>query len=168
MKTLFDAYKDKAIVLVVYIREAHPAGEEQTSEDAGWKAIDETVFHQPKSFEERRKLAETACTFWDLPVPTLVDTMKPSAGEMYQASPNRLYLIDREGKIAYRDVRGPRGCKVHEGELALRKLLGITDGDPVTEKHENLFKPRSKDRPKDENGSKKDGPKKDAPKKEIR
>jgi len=162
MKALFDAYQDKAIILVVYIREAHPAGDEQTAEDAGWKAIDETVFHQPKNFEERRKLAETACTFWDLPVPTLVDTLTPSAGEMYQASPNRLYLIDREGKIAYRDVRGPMGCKVHEGELALRKLLGITEGEPVTEERENLFKSPRHDRQGD-----KDKPKKDKPEKEI-
>ena len=158
MKTLFDAYQDNAIILVVYIREAHPASDKQTAEDAGWKAIDETVFHQPKNFEERRKLAETACTFWDLPVPTLVDTLTPSAGEMYQASPNRLYLIDSGGKIAYRDVQGPRGCKVHEGELALRKLLAITEGEAVTEKRENLFEPPRHDRPGDKGKPQKEIP----------
>ena len=133
MKTLYEAYRDKAVILVVYIREAHPANPEQTAENAGWKAIEGTVFHQPKTFEERRKLAETACTFWDLPLPALVDTMEPSVGGSYQAWPNRLYLIDTEGKIVYRGVKGPRGVDVHEGELELRKLLGITEGKPVTE-----------------------------------
>jgi hypothetical protein len=132
MKALYEAYQDKAIILVVYIREAHPAKREQTAEDAGWKAIEGTVFYQPKTYEERRKLAETACTFWELPIPTLVDTMEPSIGRTYQAWPNRTYLIDTQGKIVYRGVKGPPGVNVHESELELRKLLGITDGEPVT------------------------------------
>ena len=38
MKALYEAYKDKAVILVVYIREAHPAQPDQTAENAGWKA----------------------------------------------------------------------------------------------------------------------------------
>ncbi len=140
MKALYEAYHDKAIILVVYIREAHPARREQTVEDADWKAIGETVFRQPKTYQQRRKLAETACTFWELPIPTLVDTMEPSIGRIYQAWPNRTYLIDTNGKIVYRGVKGPPGVNVHESELELRKLLGITEGKPVT-------KPRPKRAP---------------------
>jgi len=132
MKALYEAYRDKAVILVVYIREAHPANSNQTAEDAGWKVIEGTVFHQPKTYEERRKLAETACTFWELPIPALVDTMKPDIGDTYNAFPNRVYLLDTEGKIVYRGVKGPRGVNVHESELELRKLLGITEGEPVT------------------------------------
>jgi hypothetical protein len=137
MKALYEAYRDKAVILVVYIREAHPATAEQTADDAGWKAIDKTVFHQPKTFEERRNLAETACTFWELPIPTLVDTLEPSIGVLYQSWPNRLYLLDAQGKLAYRGVNGPQGVDVHEGELQLRKLLGMTDGEPVTRPRRN-------------------------------
>lgn len=133
MKSLYEAYQDKAAILVVYIREAHPANAEQTADDAGWKVIEGKVFHQPKTFEERRELAETACTFWELPIPTLVDQMEPSIGALYRAWPNRVYLLDTDGKIVYRGVKGPRGVNVHETELELRKLLGITEGKPVTE-----------------------------------
>jgi hypothetical protein len=133
MKALYEAYHDKAVILVVYIREAHPAGTDQTADNAGWKVIDKTVFYQPKTYEERRKLAETACLFWELPIPTLVDTMEPSVGMTYDAWPNRLYLLDTQGKIVYRGVRGPQGVNVHEGELELRKLLGIASGEPVTQ-----------------------------------
>lgn len=132
MKALYEAYHDKAVILVVYIREAHPVNSEQTAKDAGWKAIGETVFYQPKTYQHRRKLAETACTFWDLPIPTLVDTMEPSINSLYQAQPNRSYLIDTQGKIVYRGVKGPRGVNVHECEMELRRLLGITEGEPVT------------------------------------
>ncbi len=133
MKSLYEAYKDKAAILVIYVREAHPANAEQTAEDAGWKVIEGKVFHQPKTFEERRQLAETACTFWELPIPALVDVMEPSIGALYRAWPNRTYLLDTDGKIVYRGVKGSRGVNVHETELELRKLLGITEGKPVTE-----------------------------------
>ena len=132
MKALYEAYRDKAVILVVYTREAHPANPDQTAENAGWKVIEDTVFYQPETYEERRKLAETACTFWELPIPALVDTMEPSIGNTYNAFPNRVYLLDTEGRIAYRGVKGPRGANVHESELELRKLLGITEGSPVT------------------------------------
>ena len=133
MKALYEAYHDQAVILVVYIREAHPASPDQTAENAGWKVIDNTVFYQPKTYEERRKMAETACMFWELPIPALVDTMEPNIGGLYEAWPNRLYLMDTDGKIVYRGVKGPPGVNVHEGELELRKLLGITEGEPVTE-----------------------------------
>ena len=132
MKDLYEAYKDEVVILMVYIREAHPASPDQTSEDAGWKVVDGTVFYQPATYEERRRLAETACTFWELSFQALVDTMQPSIGRMFQATPNRLYVLDAEGKIAYRGVKGARGVNVHEGELEVRKLLGITEGNPVT------------------------------------
>jgi hypothetical protein len=146
MKALYEAYKDKAAILVVYIREAHPAKAEQTAEDAGWKAIEGTVFYQPKTYEERRKLAETACTFWELPIPTLIDTMDPGIGKSYAAWPNRLYLLDTEGKIAYRGVKGPPGVNVHEGELELRKMLGITEGEPVTKPRASRSAPSGRGR----------------------
>lgn len=133
MKALYEAYKDKAVILVIYVREAHPANSQQTAEDAGWKAIDGEVFYQPKTYEQRRKLAETACTFWELPIPTLVDTMDPSIGATYQAWPNRAYLIGTDGRIVARGVKGPRGVNVHQCELDLRELLGITEGELVTE-----------------------------------
>ncbi|NQU23302.1 MAG: hypothetical protein HQ567_18640 [Candidatus Nealsonbacteria bacterium] len=132
MKALYEAYQDKAVILIVYIREAHPAGNDQKAKDAGWKAIEGTVFVQPKTFDARRKLAETACTFWELPIPTLVDTLDPSINSLYDAHPNRTYLIDTDGKIVSRGVKGPRGVNVHQCELDLRKLLGITDGELVT------------------------------------
>jgi hypothetical protein len=132
MKSLYTAYKGKAIILVVYIREAHPAPREQAAADAGWKAIGDVVFSQPETFEHRRKLAETACTFWDMPIPTLVDTIDPSVGQTYESWPNRIYVIDTEGTIVYRGPKGPMGVTPREGEKHLRSLLGLPEGEYVT------------------------------------
>lgn len=129
MKAVYEAYHDKAVILLIYIREAHPANPDQTVDDAGWKVIRGKVFYQPTTYQQRRELAEVACTFWDLPIPTLVDTMEPNIGSMYLAWPNRLYLIDTDGKIVHHGVQGPRGVNVYEGETELRKLLGITEGE---------------------------------------
>jgi len=132
MKSLYDGYKDKAVIVIVYIREAHPAAPSQTAKDAGWKVIKDVVYYQPKSYSERRKLAETACTFWEMPIPTLVDTMEPNVGETYQAWPNRIYVIDKEGKIAYRGPMGPGGVRPRDGEKALRALLALPQSGYVT------------------------------------
>jgi len=132
MKSLYEAYKDKAVIVIVYIREAHPAADGQSAKQAGWKVVNGLVYYQPKTFAERRKLAETACTFWEMPIPTLVDTIDPSAGATYQAWPNRIYVIDKEGKIVYRGPMGPGGVRPRDGEKALRSLLGLPQKDYVT------------------------------------
>lgn len=132
MKSLYTAYKGKAVFLLIYIREAHPAPQGQKVEDAGWKAIGDVLYYQPTTFEERRKLAETACTFWEMPIPTLVDTMEPSVGEVHAAWPNRMYVIDTEGKIVYRGPKGPLGVTPREGEKHLQQLLGLPEGNYVT------------------------------------
>lgn len=132
MKSLYKAYKGQAVFFVIYIREAHPAPEGQKAEDAGWKAIGDVVYSQPKTFEERRKLAETACTFWEMPIPTLVDTVEPSVGQVYEAWPNRIYVIDTDGKIVYRGPKGPMGVTPREGEKCLRELLGLPEGEYAT------------------------------------
>jgi hypothetical protein len=125
-------YTAEAVVMMVYIREAHPAARGETAV-APSKQIRDVVCRQPRTFQERRKLAETACAFWQMPIPTLVDTLEPGAGEIYDAWPNRIYVIDKDGKIVCRGPKGPTGVRPREGEAALRKLLGKLEGTFVTQ-----------------------------------
>ena len=129
---MYEKYGDKVRFVMVYVREAHPADEDQTAENAGVKVIEGVVYHQPKTFAERRKLAETACSFWDVKFPALVDTIDPNTSSAYNAGPNRIYVIDTDGKIAYRGVRGPMGALARPTEVALCKLLGLPEGDYVS------------------------------------
>src|SRR5207253_3110660 len=55
--------------------------------------------------------------------PMLVDTIDDTVGARYSGMPSRLYLIDREGKIAYKSGRGPFGFKTAELEQSLVLLL---------------------------------------------
>ena len=54
-----------------------------------------------------------------LDVPFLVDTIADTVGAMYSGMPNRLYLIDTDGRVAFKSGRGPFGFKPSELEQAL-------------------------------------------------
>ena len=55
--------------------------------------------------------------------PMLVDTIDDTVGNRYSGMPGRLYVIDREGKIAFKSGRGPYLFKPAELEQSLVLLL---------------------------------------------
>jgi len=64
-------------------------------------------------------------------MPMVVDEMDDRVGHAYSGMPDRLYLLDRKGRIAYKSGRGPFGFKPGELEQALILLLldqGSTNG----------------------------------------
>lgn len=56
-------------------------------------------------------------------MPVLVDEMDDRAGRAYNAKPDRLYIIDRQGKVTYRGGPGPFGYNPSEMEQTLIMLL---------------------------------------------
>ncbi len=78
---------------------------------------------QPTTYDERVEVAH-ACTLGiDISIPTLIDEMNNEVGEAYYAQPDRLYLVDADGVIAYRSDLGPFGFKSDEFEDAIVQLL---------------------------------------------
>jgi hypothetical protein len=65
-------------------------------------------------------------------MPMLVDEMDDRVGHAYSGMPDRMYLIDRAGRIAYKGGRGPFGFKPGEVEQALVMLL--LDQEPTATK----------------------------------
>jgi peroxiredoxin len=112
-------YKDEAVFLAVYVREAHPTD--------GWRmgSNDEAgvTFAQPRDFAERSSLANRCYAKLKMNMPLLVDEMDDRVGHAYSGMPARLYVIDRDGKIAYKSGRGPFGFKPDEMEQSLVMLL---------------------------------------------
>ncbi len=49
----------------------------------------------------------------------LVDRMDDKVNKAYGAAPDRLYLVGRNGKIAYAGARGPMGFSPDELEKAI-------------------------------------------------
>ena len=113
------AYGDKVEFLGVYVREAHPSD--------GWRMASndkaDIVFAQPKTFEERTEVAAKCCSALKMTIPLLVDGLDDEVGHAYSGMPDRLYLIDRAGRVAYKGGRGPFGFKPGELDQAIALLL---------------------------------------------
>jgi hypothetical protein len=63
-------------------------------------------------------------------MPLLVDGVDDAAGHAYSGMPDRLYVMDRAGKLAHKSGRGPFGYKSGEQEQALAMLrLDEADGE---------------------------------------
>jgi alkylhydroperoxidase family enzyme len=103
----------------VYVREAHPTdGWSMESNDRAGVAV-----AQPKNRDERAKVAEKCCDLLEMNMPVLVDEIDDRVGNAYSGMPDRLYLVDRLGRVAYKSGRGPFGFKPGEMEQSLAMLL---------------------------------------------
>jgi hypothetical protein len=106
--------------LAVYIREAHP--------EEGWILPENRrsglAVHEPTSDEERRGVASTCATNLRLQMPMVVDGVDNAVASVYGGWPDRLYLVGRDGRIAFQGGEGPFGFQPDELERAIERELG--------------------------------------------
>jgi type I thyroxine 5'-deiodinase len=115
---LYEKYKDRVAFFVVYIREAHPS-------DAWQMAVNvrqNVLFTDPKTFVERTSVAESCVRKLGIHIPALVDDVSDAVEAAYTGWPDRLYLIDREGRVAFKSPPGPFGFKPERLEESLRAM----------------------------------------------
>lgn len=90
---------------------------------------DEVVFASPKTDAERLDVA-TACVLkLGIELPALIDGIEDGTEQDYTGWPDRLYVIDSEGRVAYKSRPGPFGFQPSEMEEALVKTLADEKGD---------------------------------------
>jgi hypothetical protein len=104
--------------LVVYILEAHPVDAWQTEDNQKEKIS----VSSPTTLGERCAVADTCSTKLALHIPAVIDDLENSTESAYTAWPDRLYVIDRAGRVAYKSPPGPFGFKPVEVEHALQRL----------------------------------------------
>ncbi|HUY89484.1 MAG TPA: deiodinase family protein [Pirellulales bacterium] len=125
-------YQDRATFLAVYVREAHPTdGWRMESNDAVGVEL-----AQPATYDERVAVAQRCQATLNYSMPLVVDEINDPVGNAYSGMPARLYLIDCEGKVAYKSGRGPFGFKPGELEQALVLLLldqQLNSAPPIAE-----------------------------------
>ncbi len=78
---------------------------------------------QPNHEAERVSVARRCCDSLNISMPLLVDDLDDRVGHAYSGMPDRMYLIDREGRVAYKGGRGPFGFKPGELEHSIIMLL---------------------------------------------
>ena len=115
IEKLYERFRDRAKFFLVYVREAHP-------KESWWLMSNQRAgieIAQPKDFTGRREVAETCQRHLDLKIPFLVDSIDDAVGSQYSGMPNRLYLVDQHGRIAFKNGRGPFGFHPRQLEQAL-------------------------------------------------
>jgi hypothetical protein len=105
---------------VVYIEEAHASNVWQLPANLR----DNVVHASPQSPAERAALAGACVRNLKIDLPALVDEFDNATERAYTGWPDRLYVIDRDGKVAHKSAPGPFGFKPAEMETALRRAVG--------------------------------------------
>jgi hypothetical protein len=100
---IFGDYKDHADFLTVYVREAHPTDEWQMKSNVK----EDVCYVQPKTMDQRLAIANDFVKRFSFPLPFGVDDMSNAVNDVYAAWPERLYIVDEAGRIAYRGGMGP-------------------------------------------------------------
>lgn len=84
---------------------------------------DKVLIADPKTLAERRDAAKDFAKQFQVTLPILVDDLDDAVGTAYAGWPDRLYVIDAKGKLAYVGGPGPRGFQPKEVPPVLDKLL---------------------------------------------
>jgi hypothetical protein len=107
--------------LVVYIREAHP--------EEGWILPENrrsgVAVNEPRTDEERRTVASTCAVDLRMRMPMVVDGVDNAVASAYGGWPDRLYLVGRDGRIAFQGGEGPFGFKPDELERAIERHASL-------------------------------------------
>jgi type I thyroxine 5'-deiodinase len=102
----------------VYIEEAHPSDIWQM----GSNVREGVVFRNPRSDGERFQVAESCVRTLGIRFPALIDGVDNTVERLYTGWPDRLYLIDREGRVVFKTAPGPFGFHPAGLAEALGKL----------------------------------------------
>jgi hypothetical protein len=103
----------------VYIQEAHPSDMWQM----GSNVRDGVVFATPRTDGERVEIAESCVRRLGIRFPALIDGMDNSIERRYTGWPDRLMLIDTDGRLVFKTGPGPFGFIPSQLDAALLRLL---------------------------------------------
>ncbi len=84
---------------------------------------DQVVLASPKDEEERALVAGACVRKLGIKIPAVLDEFGNSTEQAYTGWPDRLYLIDAKGRVAYKAKPGPFGFKSDELRAAIGRLV---------------------------------------------
>jgi type I thyroxine 5'-deiodinase len=119
LNNLAKKYEGSAHFLCVYIKEAHPTDGVQSAANLD----DDILYTQPTTEDERAEIAGVCMLRYNFSFPMLLDNMTDEANDHYNALPERLYVLDPDGTIAYKGGMGPHCFDVDEFEEAIMAAI---------------------------------------------
>ena len=123
LEALHERFGDRVAFFVVYIKEAHP--------EDGWVLTknreQEIAVRDPTSLTARKDVAEACAVRLQITMPVLLDGIDNEVARRYGGWPDRLYLIGRDGRVAFQGEEGPFGFRSEELEAAIESELALRD-----------------------------------------
>ena len=121
LEELYDRHGERIAFFVVYIKEAHP--------EDGWaltdNRADEIALVDPVTLDERAVAADACAVRLQTRIPILLDELDNAVASAYGGWPDRLYLIGRDGRVAFQGGEGPFGFKPEELASAIENELEL-------------------------------------------
>jgi hypothetical protein len=115
--------------VVVYITEAHPSDVWQSQNNFR----DKVVFASPRNEDERASLAGTCVRKLGIDIPAVLDEFGNSTESAYTAWPDRIYLIDTKGRVAFKSKPGPYGFKPEDLRVKLQNIARAASTQGIAE-----------------------------------
>ena len=84
---------------------------------------DKVLFASPKNEQERAFVAGACVRKLGIEFPAVLDEFNNATEQAYIGWPDRLYLIDAKGRVAYKSKPGPFGFKPDELKTALERIV---------------------------------------------
>jgi len=119
LNALYERYQDSAEFLLVYIREAHGAGSWQSTinQHEGVYLADAGTFEQKRGYAascvRKLKIAYTAA----------VDPLDNGTEKAYVAWPSRIYVVDKQGRVAFNSLLDELSFDAAHLEAALQLAM---------------------------------------------
>ena len=124
LNEIYNSYKNQVDFYCAYIKEAHPE-----DSDGGYRSERNAklgiIIDQPTTIDERADAAEACVLALNLEMPMLLDDMTNQIEIAYRAWPDRLFVVDADGKIAFRSAQGPQGFYPDDWETAIQAQIGV-------------------------------------------
>lgn len=80
------------------------------------------IISTPKTMEERMGVAGSCVRKLNIELPALVDDFQNTTEAAYRGWPDRIYVIGRDGRVAYKSRPGPFGFHPAEAAAVLDLL----------------------------------------------
>lgn len=114
-----ERYAQHVAFFIVYIKEAHP--------EDGWALTynrrSGIEVDDPQSKEERVEVAASCAVRMRTSIPVLIDELDNEVAGQYGGWPDRLYLIGKDGRVAFQGAAGPFGLRPEELGRAIEAEL---------------------------------------------
>jgi len=108
--------------LCVYIKEAHPTDGSQSPANLD----DQVLFSQPATDDERAEIAAACMLRFNFSFPMVLDNMTNEVEGKYMAMPERLYVLDKDGRVTWKCGLGPLLFDPDGFETAVESALATT------------------------------------------